>query len=122
MPDPRHILGQRGEDAVARWLAAQGWQVLARRWRGAAGGELDLVCVDPRGCLVAVEVKLRRTLRAGSALEALGRRRVARLRQGLAAYAATTRRGWLGLRVDLVSVEPDGPGWRLRRHAGIDAW
>jgi putative endonuclease len=122
MPDPRHILGERAEDVVARWLAGSGWRILARRWRGGTGGELDLVCVDQSGALVGVEVKLRRTQRAGSALEAVDHRRVQRLRLALAAYATDIGRSWPVLRLDVVTVEPDASGWRLRRHAGIDGW
>ena len=45
-----------------------GWHVLARRWR-VPEGELDLVALDPAGTLVAVEVRARRTARAGAAAE-----------------------------------------------------
>jgi putative endonuclease len=112
----------RAELAAASWLSACGWRVLARRWRSAAG-ELDLVCVDPNGALVGIEVKLRRSARAGSALEAVDRRRVLRLRRSLAAFAATSDRRWRALRIDLVTVEPSaGRAWLVRRHPGIDGW
>lgn len=51
---------QRGLDAemwVARTLAAQGWRVVARNWRG-GGAELDLV-VRRHDALRFVEVKAR---------------------------------------------------------------
>lgn len=121
MPDPRHELGQRAEEATARWLASRGWVIEARRWRDRAG-ELDLVCRDPDGALVAVEVKLRRTSRTGSALEAVDSRRLARLRAALAAYARSSARSWPALRLDLVTLEPADGGWRLRHRRGIDAW
>ncbi|HEX3219993.1 MAG TPA: YraN family protein [Candidatus Limnocylindria bacterium] len=122
MPYPRHLLGEQGEQVVASWLIGSGWQVLARRWRGESGGELDLVCAEPGGALVAVEVKLRRTARAGTGLEAVDRHRIARLRRGLAGYAASSGSSWRALRVDLVTLEPEGQRWRLRRHPGVDAW
>jgi putative endonuclease len=121
MANPRHELGRRAEAATARWLTAAGWQVLDRRWR-TPSGELDLVCRDPAGCLVAVEVKLRQTGRSGASLDALDRRRLGRLRVALATYARASARPWAALRIDLVSVEPAGDGWRLRRHAGIGDW
>lgn len=103
---------------MAGWLQASGWQVLAVRWRSPYG-ELDLVCLDAAGVLVAVEVKLRRTRRAGSPWDAVDARRLSRLRRSLAAYAAVA--GQPGeLRVDLVAVEPSGTGWRLSRTPGID--
>lgn len=122
MPYPRHLLGEQGEQVVASWLIGSGWKVLARRWRGESGGELDLVCAEPGGALVAVEVKLRRTARAGTGLEAVDRHRIARLRRGLAGYAASSGSSWRALRVDLVTLEPEGQRWRLRRHPGVDAW
>jgi putative endonuclease len=121
MADPRHQLGHRAEDAVAAWLTSRGWRVLERRWR-APSGELDLVCLDPQRRLVGVEVKLRRTGRAGSGAEALDRRRVARLRAALAEYATRSRTGCTGLRIDLVSVVPAAGVWRLSRLAAVDAW
>ena len=124
MPDPRHVLGLRGEEATARFLAARGWRLLARRWR-CASGELDLVLRDPGGVLVGVEVKVRRTGRAGGAAESVHPRRVARLRSALVDYARASSAGrdTAGMRVDLVTLAPAGEGrWRLRRLPGIDAW
>ena len=121
MTDPRHELGLSGEDAVAGWLCGRGWKVLARRWRSAVG-ELDLVCLDPDGILVGVEVKVRRTGRAGSGAESVDSARVRHLRAGLAAYAATAP-GRRSLRVDLITLDPAGDGaWRLKRLPAIDAW
>jgi putative endonuclease len=121
--DPRHALGRRAEEAAAGWLVRTGWTVLERRWRCAAG-ELDLVCRDTGGALVGVEVKLRRTGRAGSAAESIDRRRLARLRVALGAYASGRRDSTppSAVRIDLITVERDGDRWRLRRVPAIDAW
>jgi putative endonuclease len=121
MSDPRHELGRRAEDAAATWLTQLGWRVMARRWRSAAG-EIDLICADQGGTLVAVEVKLRRTDRTGSALEALDARRLPRLRGALADYARESTHHWAALRIDLVAATPAGDGWRLVRLAAVDAW
>lgn len=124
MPDPRHALGLRGEEATARFLAGSGWTVLARRWR-CESGEIDLVLRDPDSVLVGVEVKVRHSARSGAAVESVDARRVARLRSALADYARTTGagRGSPGLRIDLVTLVPAGGGrWRLSRLPAIDAW
>ncbi|MEP6469034.1 MAG: YraN family protein [Chloroflexota bacterium] len=121
MANARHDLGLRAESAAASWLSSRGWHVLARRWRS-GHGELDLICVDPLGTLVGVEVKLRRTGRAGTGPEAIDRRRLARLRRSLAAYAAASPASWPGLRIDLVSAMPVDELWRLERLAAIDEW
>lgn len=123
MPDPRHALGERGEETAAAWLEMRGWTILARRWR-CPEGELDLVARDPEGGLVGIEVKLRRTGRAGDPLESIDQLRIRRLRAALGHFRSEAQgiRGE-GLRVDLVALRPDGPGqWRLSHHRGIDAW
>lgn len=123
MADPRHAAGKMAEELVADWLASAGWQVLARRWR-TPGGELDLVCREPSGILVGVEVRLRRSDRAGGAEESVTRDHLRRLRGTLAAFAAQHRGPIAGLRLDLVGVRPAPVRgrWILRRQAGIDAW
>ena len=126
MSDPRHDLGLTAENLVATWLTDAGWTILARRWRARGRGELDLVCRDPQGFLVGVEVRARRTSRIGTAAESVDHRRVARLRKTLGSYLAESpSRGAAGLRIDLVTVEPAGDpagSWRLMRRPAIDAW
>jgi putative endonuclease len=121
MPDPRHALGRSAEEAVEHWLAASGWEVIARRCRPPGGGEIDLLAIDPGGVLVGVEVRARRTRRTGSAAASVDLRRIRRLRQSLARIAAGVGRHHLGLRVDLVTAEPLGgtARWRLERMPGI---
>lgn len=116
----RHILGLAAEAAVARWLSGSGWEVLAHRWR-VPEGEIDLVCRDRGGCLVAVEVRLRTRSRTGTALESINEQRIGRLRRALLRYVRDT--GAIGsLRVDLVTVVPDpGGGWRLSRFPDLRA-
>jgi putative endonuclease len=122
MSDARHELGRRAEETVAAWLTGSGWRILGHRWRGPRG-ELDLVCLDPDGVLVGVEVKLRSAGRAGSGAESVDRRRVARLRVALAAYAARGTVAYRDVRLDLVTLAPADEGrWRVRRLPGIDAW
>jgi len=123
VPDPRHALGERAEEASAAWLTSRGWTILARRWR-CLEGELDLVAHDPDRVLVGIEVKVRRTSRAGSPIETIDQRRLRRLRAALARFASgSPHAARNGLRVDLLAVRVGGPGqWRLTHHRGIDGW
>ena len=122
MPDPRHDLGLRAETAVAAWLERDGWTVIDRRWR-VAEGELDLVCLDPHGVLVGVEVRARRTERSGSPLESVDPAHLRRLRAALGRYATQSSQPRAGIRLDLVGVVPDvDGGWRLTRHPSVDGW
>jgi putative endonuclease len=67
--DPRQTLGALGERVAARWYAAQGYLVLARRFRS---GHRDLDLVVARDGVVAfVEVKTRRGPAFGGPLAAV---------------------------------------------------
>jgi putative endonuclease len=103
--------GRRAEEFCARALEAEGFEVLARRRRTAAG-EIDLVV--RRGDLtVIVEVKARG--RAAEAAESLSARQRARLLAAAEALMAEEP-GWFGaeLRFDVMVVGRDGT---LRRIA-----
>lgn len=118
MTDPRHALGIDAEDAVAMWLSASGWTILARRHRTAAGGEVDLIALDRTETLVGVEVRARASRRTGDGSETVDARRVGRIGRTLAAFAGARGVPHTGLRIDLVSLEPvpREPGrWRARR-------
>lgn len=125
MSDPRHLFGARAEAAAAAWLEACGWTVLARRYRSAGGSEVDLILLDPRRTIVGVEVRARRSGRAGSPEETVDARRSHRIGRSLAAFASSATVPHTGLRVDLVAVEPvpgAEPGHlRLRRIPDIGA-
>ena len=88
MPDPRHELGRAAERAVANWLTAHEWRILAARHRSSEG-EIDLVALDPGRCLVAVEVRLRSTGRAGEAVGSVRPRHLRRVSAALVAFART---------------------------------
>ena len=120
MADPRHELGRAAEDAVAEWLAAHDWRILANRYRSPEG-EVDLVALDPGRCLVGVEVRLRRTARAGDPFASVRPRHLRRVSADLATFARGAAIPHVGLRVDLVAVVP-GPRprtWRLTRLPAI---
>lgn len=122
MGDPRHDLGMNAERAVGAWLEESGWRLLGRRVRAPGGAEVDIVALDPDGVLVGIEVRARRTARAGTGTESIDARRTARTGRTLAAFAAGAGVDHRGLRIDLVSVMPE-PGtdarWRLRRIPNI---
>ena len=98
------------EGAAEAALAADGWTVLARRLRTAAG-EVDLVA-ERAGLLAIIEVKRRPTL--ADAAAALGPRQQARL---LAAaeiiLAEHPEWGQAGVRFDLLLVDCAGQVRRI---------
>ena len=67
--DPRHRQGVAAEEQAIRFLASQGWEVLAHRWRV---GRIEIDIVARRGVVVAfVEVKARRSESFGHPFEAV---------------------------------------------------
>jgi len=116
--DPRHHLGELGEQLAVQHLERRGFVLLDRNFR-TRFGELDIVA--SRGnTFVFVEVKARPS--AEAAAEALGPHQRARLERAAAA--------WLGMRgtrfapqsparvrFDVMLVAP----WRWPRHI-VDAW
>ncbi len=99
----KDAVGRYGERVAVAHLLEAGFEVLDRNWR-CCHGELDVVAVDGR-CLVAVEVKTRRSTAAGHPLEAVTPRKVARLRRLLAAWLEEHREArWPEIRIDVISV------------------
>ena len=101
--DPRRTLGDAGEEAVARWYARAGYEVIDRNWH-CREGELDLV-VAGASVLVFCEVKTRRSTAFGVPAEAVTLTKQRRLRtlarQWLAAHPDRRART---LRFDVASV------------------
>ena len=101
--------GVAAEAAACAALAADGWVVLARRLRTAAG-EIDIVA-ERLGLLALVEVKARPVL--ADAAAAVGHRQRARLLDAAAIVAAEHPEwGRAGMRFDVMLVDAAG---RVRR-------
>jgi putative endonuclease len=86
--DGRSVLGGEGEDAAARCLEQDGFEVVERNWR-VPEGELDLVA-RRRDLMVFCEVKTRRTDHWGDPSEAV--------------WMRERRPGPVSVRFDVVSV------------------
>ncbi len=65
----RQIFGKQGEDVAERFLVNEGYKLVERNYRCAAG-EVDLIVLDGR-VIVFVEVKTRSGDRFGSPFEAV---------------------------------------------------
>lgn len=99
----RLALGRAVEERAASWYQANGYEVVDRNWR-CPGGELDLVAVRRRDRLVVFcEVKARRSARFGSAAEAVGRDKQARLRRLAATWLAGHRGRAAAIRFDVAA-------------------
>lgn len=103
----RRELGASGEDAVAAWYEARGYQIVARNWRSGREGEIDIIAAKG-STLVVCEVKTRSSTAFGSPLEAVGfqkQRRIRRLAaRWLAEQGSTGRRHRGEIRFDVAAV------------------
>jgi putative endonuclease len=107
-------VGRHGERVVARQLEAQGWELLARNWR-CEHGELDIVAVEG-DCLVAVEVKTRRSAAFGSPQEAVTAAKLARLRRLTGAWLGSQGRHFGAVRIDVCAVTLPRSGAAVIEH------
>ena len=102
MTQARRALGIGGEDAVAAWYEAQGYEVLARNWRCRAG-ELDLIVRRGR-TFVFCEVKSRTSTKFGLPAEAITRQKQTRLRHLAARWLEESPIRPRDIRFDVASV------------------
>jgi putative endonuclease len=102
----RQALGRRGEDLAAQELTRRGYAILARRYR-TRFGEIDIVAQDDTS-IVFVEVKARRTVRYGSAAEAVPSWKQRRIAAMALDYLAWTNRLNDPCRFDVVAIDGIG--------------
>jgi putative endonuclease len=101
-------LGRLGEQLAAEYLQQAGIRVLDRNWR-CADGELDIVAAERR-VLVACEVKTRSGVAFGSPLEAISRRKQARLRRLAVSWIQAHGVLFDEVRIDVIGLVRDRAG------------
>jgi putative endonuclease len=104
----KDAVGGYGERVAIAHLIAQGMRLLERNWR-CADGELDAILRDG-DVLVVVEVKTRRGDGFGTPAEAVGSRKITRVRRLAARWLAEHPVGAAEVRFDVVSVWPQPRG------------
>jgi len=92
--------GRIAEHVAMAWLMCKGYRILGHRVR-TAFGEIDIAALK-RGVLTIVEVKMRRTARAG--LEAIAPRQQERLANAALAAARRWRLETAPIRFDVMVV------------------
>ena len=105
---PKHLLaGRRGERIACRFLLKQGFDVLARRYRGRSG-ELDIVAFEG-DTLVFIEVKTRRSRAFGEPWEFVDWQKQQILRRTAEDFIADHDLCQYTYRFDIVSVIGETP-------------
>ena len=110
----RNELGRRGEDAAVAYLERAGMTVVERNWRCTAG-EVDIVALEGE-TLVIVEVKTRRSERAGSPEDAVSPTKQKRLARIARHYIAHAGLDCPDVRFDVVAIRPIAEDRALLRH------
>ncbi len=103
--DRRRELGASGEEAVASWYEARGYEIVVRNWR-CREGELDLIVRDGRA-FVFCEVKTRTSDAFGAPVEAVNRAKQERLRRLAARWLTEAPLRPREIRFDVASVMGD---------------
>lgn len=98
----RMELGRWGEQLAAEHLVQDGITVIARNWRCRAG-ELDIVGREGE-TIVFCEVKTRRATNYGAPVEAITRRKAARLRRLAGCWLAEHTPRARAIRLDVLTV------------------
>jgi putative endonuclease len=98
----KDVLGKRGEQMAADYLAASGLAILERNWR-CAQGEIDIVAADGR-TLVICEVKTRSGTRFGTPLESVTAQKARRLRRLAVLWLRDRSALFDAVRIDIVGV------------------
>ena len=112
MADRRRATGLNGEDAVAEWYRASGYEIVDRNWR-VREGEIDVIA-QRAGEVVFCEVKTRRSDAFGVPAEAVTPRKQQRLRLLARHWLAGSDARPRALRFDVASVTPtDAGGWKV---------
>jgi putative endonuclease len=109
-PIGKKSLGQRGEDAAARYLRRHGYRILAQG-HDSRLGELDIIAVEDR-TVVFIEVKTRSSDEAGQPAEAIDARKERRMTQAALAYLKSQRLLNCAARFDVIAITWPGDARR----------
>lgn len=100
--------GKRGEETAVSYLLSLGYEVLATNYRRRFG-EIDIIAKE-RDTYIFVEVKARRGIAYGSAVEAIGKRKRQRLIQAALSWLKEKDLNEVPLRFDVVFLEKGRDG------------
>jgi len=101
-PTARLELGERGEDAAAKFLHRHGYKILVRRFKSHAG-EIDIIARH-KDCLAFVEVKTRATEQYGAPGEAVDKRKQRHMIRAALDYLRLLNNPQIKFRFDIVEV------------------
>lgn len=103
MPSPTQNTGFGFESDAELYLVAQGYQIVARNWRG-GGGEVDRIGWDGE-ILCFIEVRSRAKDQHGRPVETVGKKKQGRVVRAALTYLCQMHPGrWPMIRFDVVGI------------------
>ncbi len=107
--------GRKSEELAAACLKKQGYTIVRRNYRTRLG-EIDIIARDGQ-TIVFVEVKARKTDRAGSVKSSITRAKKAKLTRLAQYYLKQTGSRGVKARFDVVAIKGDGKSVDLIKNA-----
>lgn len=97
------IKGKYGEDLAVNYLIKNGYAIVERNYRFSRYGEVDIIALD-KDVLCFVEVKTRTSNAFGTALEAVTKQKLDKIRKCALFYIQNSKCRFKRYRIDAVSV------------------
>ncbi len=100
--------GNEGEELAEKFLKKQKYKILEKNFL-VHQGEIDIISESPEKEIVFVEVKTRKSMAFGSAIESISAKKARRLT--VTAYIYLKKKGWehRDFRIDLIAIQYPGP-------------
>lgn len=98
----KDILGKAGELFAVKFLIDSGYKIIKTNLK-TKYSEIDIVAID-KDTLVFVEVKTRSNTKFGLPIEAVGKRKIERLKKAIQIYSKNNSSLPKLLRIDIVSI------------------
>ena len=114
LPRDSKELGKLGEAIAARFLEQRGYEIIERNWT-CAFGEADIIARDD-DCLVFVEVKTRRGIKAGLPEDAVTREKRRRYEGIALSYLNEYQDSSCNVRFDVIAMALIGGNRAFLRH------
>lgn len=95
-------VGAMGEGIAEKWLEKRGFTCLCRNYYSRYG-EIDLICEKDK-TLYFVEVKYRRSLYYGNAINLLNKGKVSRMRQTASKYISENYKAFIKYKLSYIGI------------------
>lgn len=104
MPLNHKQIGSLGEVAAQDYLLTKGYSLVEKNFR-VKQGELDIIAMDPVGCMAIIEVKTNTSKNAGTPESWVTPKKIHQINKVAKIYIALRARHIKNIRFDVISVD-----------------